>query len=356
VDVSRLQRVKNIHLFGQRAHGELPGYVKQFDVGLVPYRITEYTANVYPTKLNEYLIMGIPVVATDLFEIRRFNGEHGELVTVAASADAFASAIRAAIPKSAPDVVARRIEVARSNSWDRRLEAMSALIERAAAERAQSTAGWERRLRAIYDMTRRRALQVIAPIAVLVLLTFYTPLVWWLAEPLRVSAPPQQADAIVVFAGGVGESGEAGVGVPERVGQAVALYRSGYAPAIIFSSGYVFTLREAENMKAIAIDNGVPASAIVLEEAAANTYENVRNSTAIARSKGWSRVLLVSSPYHMLRATRTWHKVAPDIAVTPTPPNESQFYLHERGASLRQIRGIVHEYVALLVYWMRGWA
>ena len=67
VDVSRLERIKNIHLFGQRQHTELPGYVKNFDVGLVPYRISEYTANVYPTKLNEYLIMGIPVVATDLF-------------------------------------------------------------------------------------------------------------------------------------------------------------------------------------------------------------------------------------------------------------------------------------------------
>jgi len=52
VDVSRLQCVKNIRLFGQRAHAELPGYVKAFDVGLVPYRITEYTSNVYPTKLT----------------------------------------------------------------------------------------------------------------------------------------------------------------------------------------------------------------------------------------------------------------------------------------------------------------
>ena len=52
---------------------ELPPYVRGFDVGLVPYRLSEYTANVYPTKLNEYLAMGIPVVATDLTEIRRFN-------------------------------------------------------------------------------------------------------------------------------------------------------------------------------------------------------------------------------------------------------------------------------------------
>ncbi|HUQ87605.1 MAG TPA: ElyC/SanA/YdcF family protein [Vicinamibacterales bacterium] len=356
VDVSRLERVKNIQLFGQRPHAELPGYVKNFDVGLVPYRISEYTANVYPTKLNEYLIMGIPVVATDLFEIRRFNGEHGDLIRIASSVDDYVKAIRAAMEKSPAPVVARRIEVAQSNSWDRRLDAMSALIEKASADKASSTAGWEARLRAIYDVARRRALQIIVPIALALLLVFYTPLAWWIAEPLRVSSPPQAADAIVVFAGGVGESGKAGVGVPERVGKAVELYRAGYAPSIVFSSGYVFTLREAETMKAIATSLGVPADAIVLEETAANTYQNVRNTSQIAHARGWSRVLLVSSPYHMLRATRTWHKVAPGITVTPTPPSESEFYLHERGASLDQIRGIAHEYVAIVVYWLRGWA
>ena len=62
------------------------------------------------------------------------------------------------------------------------------------------------------------------------MLTFHTPLAWWLAEPLRIVEAPQPADAIVVFAGGVGESGGAGGGVQERVARAVDLYRDGVAP------------------------------------------------------------------------------------------------------------------------------
>ncbi len=49
----------------------------------------------------------------------------------------------------------------------------------------------------------------------------------------------------------------------------------------------------------------------------------------------------------MRRATLTWRKVAPEIEVVPTPVPESQFYAHTRGASLEQIRGILHEYAAL---------
>ena len=51
-----------------------------------------------------------------------------------------------------------------------------------------------------------------------------------------------------------------------------------------------------------------------------------------------------------------WHKIAPDVSVTPTPPPRSQFYAHEsRGASLEQVRGIVYEYLAILGYWKNGW-
>jgi uncharacterized SAM-binding protein YcdF (DUF218 family)/glycosyltransferase involved in cell wall biosynthesis len=350
-DVSRLKALPNIHFFGQRPHGELPRYVRGFDVGLVPYRITEYTANVYPTKLNEYLVMGKPVVATDLAEIRRFNAEHGDIVRIAGSADAYASEISDAVSAAAPPAgVARRIAVAESNSWERRLEKMSRLIDDEVRVRAAKTTGWEERIRRLYGAPAK----IAAAVLIAYLVIFQTNLVWWLAEPLQISAPPSPADAIVVLAGGVGESGRAGVGVQERVSKAVSLYRDGVAPRVIISSGFVFTLREAEVMKAIAVDNGVPADAIILEERASNTFENVQFTTEILRKMGWRRIALVSSPYHMRRATMTWRKVAPDIAVVPTPPESSLFYAHERGVSLEQIQGLAQEYAGIIYYWWVG--
>ena len=99
----------------------------------------------------------------------------------------------------------------------------------------------------------------------------------------------------------------------------------------------------------------MPASNIVLEERAANTYQNVVFVADILRDHRWTSILLVSSPYHMRRAVMVLRKVAPNVAVVPAPPSQSQFYDHTRGATLEQLRGIAQEYVAIFAYWRRGW-
>jgi len=352
-DVTTLSRCANVHLLGAKPHDQIPDYIKTFDVGIVPYVLSEYTEHVYPAKLNEYLIMGIPVVATDLAEIRRFNGENGGLVTVAANADSFVAALGTALNGDAARDRPKRIEAARQNSWAIRISKMWGIIE--ATLPSRETERWDVTLRRLYRRARRRSIEGTLAAVAVYLLAFHTPLVWWAAAPLARSDAPHHADAIVVFAGGVGESGSAGGGYQERVKRAVELYREGWAPHMIFSSGYVYAFQEAEIMKALAVDSGVPESAIVLEKHAANTYQNVAFSRAILDESGWRQVLLVSSPYHMRRALLTWRRVAPEIDVTATPPPDSQFYDHGLGASLDQMRGLLHEYVAIVVYWWRGW-
>lgn len=355
-DVSELEACRNMHLLGGHPHDEIPYYIKGFDVAIVPYRLAEYTAHVYPTKLNEYLAMGVPVVATDLPEVRRFNAEHGDVVHVATGPDQFVEATRAALKKPSPAEVARWIEVAKQNSWDARITRMSELVEERLAIRRAAGERWEESLRRLYRTARRKIARIAVGAVVAYLLFFYSPFVWFLAEPLRMAEPARSADAIVVFAGGVGESGKAGGGYQERVKQAVDLYKAGYATRIIFSSGYVFAFKEAEVMRTLADSLGVPEEAIITENQAGSTYENVAFVKEILGREGWKRVLLVSSPYHMRRAVWTWRKVAPEVEAIPAPVPHSQFYSPQGwGASLEQIRGILWEYLAIFAYWWKGW-
>jgi len=354
-DVSALRARRNIHLIGARPHAELPGYIKGFDAGIVPYRLTDYTAHVFPSKLNEYLAMGVAVVTTDLPEMRRFRDKHGGLIA-SAEPQAFVAAVRDAIRPASPDDVERRVQVARDNSWSNQIAGMSALIDQALARRERAAERWDVVLRGLYRRARRRTVPAAAALLATYLVLFQTPAIWIAARPLLVSSPLEPADAIVVFGGGVGESGRASdSSYQERVKQAVDLYHAGLAPTVVFSSGFVYLFEEARLMKAMAAASGVPESDVILETRAGSTHDNVVFARDIADRRGWRRVLLVSSPYHMRRATLTWRKLAPGVEVIAVPTGESRFYEHDFGASPQQIRGIVHEYAAIVYYWAKGW-
>ena len=354
-DMSKLKAQPNIHLLGSRNYDELPRYIKCFDVGLIPYVLSEYALNVYPTKLNEYLAMGLPVVATNLPEVRKFNEDFNDVVRIGDGPASFASQIQESLANNTPAQVQRRIEVASQNSWQARLEHMSTLITTAITVKLAGWERWEKVLQRLYRAGRRRIGWTAATALVGYVLVFQTPLLWTLASPLQIVDAPRKADIIAVFAGGVGESGRAGGGYQERVQHAANLYLAGYSSHLVFSSGFVFAFQEAEVMRDLAVALGVPPEAIILERQASSTYENVIYTRDIMIANNWEQLLVVSSPYHMRRAMLTWRKQAPSFQVVSTPVSESQYYAHERMASLEQIRGIVWEYAAIVVYWWRGW-
>jgi UDP-galactopyranose mutase len=136
IDASRLARCPNMRLLGPRPHALVPHYLKAFDVAIIPYRLTSATEAIYPAKLNEYLAMGLPVVATPLAELVRFRASRGPVITLAPDARAFVDAIGDALASRSPEDAGRRIEVARGNAWAPRIDRMVALVEEALAARA----------------------------------------------------------------------------------------------------------------------------------------------------------------------------------------------------------------------------
>ena len=78
--------------------------------------------------------------------------------------------------------------------------------------------------------------------------------------------------------------------------------------------------------------------------AARSTNSVTGTASTIARTRA-------AEPSHALAAA----PLEKPARLTATPVPTSQFYTHGRGASFEQIKGIVHEYVAIVVYWWRGW-
>ncbi len=111
---------------GKRGYEEIPFFINQFDVGLIPYCVNEVTKAVYPVKLHEYLILGKPAVSTNLPELRPFS----HVVWIATSRDQFVRGIRKALIEDNAVIKEKRIEIAKDNSWEKRVHQIETIIEK----------------------------------------------------------------------------------------------------------------------------------------------------------------------------------------------------------------------------------
>lgn len=120
--------VPNVVWLGSKPHEDLPHWVAEMDVCLIPFRLDDLTRGVNPNKLYEYLALGKPVVATDFSP---FIHTFGDLVRVGATPADFVREVEAAIA-APPEVEARRA-CARAHSWDAAAASFVRLVEELAA-------------------------------------------------------------------------------------------------------------------------------------------------------------------------------------------------------------------------------
>lgn len=137
IDEDRLRRQPNVHLLGQKPRSELPGYMKGLAVALIPYKAGELTRNIFPLKLFEYLAAGVPVVVGGLPELERFSG----IIGVADGLEDYPGLVREALAGDSPEKRAARVALAAENTWDHRVEEISALVEAALARDGGTVSG-----------------------------------------------------------------------------------------------------------------------------------------------------------------------------------------------------------------------
>jgi glycosyltransferase involved in cell wall biosynthesis len=122
---STLHFMPNVHFLGNRKPEELPGIIQGFDVCINPQVINEVTVGNYPRKIDEYLAMGKPVVATATPFMNYFK-DH---VCLAIGRDEYIKSIEMAIRDTAPEAITGRIKYAMTHSWESSVEKLSTLIE-----------------------------------------------------------------------------------------------------------------------------------------------------------------------------------------------------------------------------------
>jgi uncharacterized SAM-binding protein YcdF (DUF218 family) len=128
------------------------------------------------------------------------------------------------------------------------------------------------------------------------------------------------ADAAIVLGAAVWSNQVSPV-FRERINHALDLHRTGRVKKIIFTGGQGNPQEPTEAVAArtYAIENGVPATDILIEQQSHTTYENIANAKVIADSAGLKKLLIVSDPMHMKRALAMAGDLHMDAYPSPTP-------------------------------------
>jgi len=203
---------------------------------------------------------------------------------------------------------------------------------------------------------RGRGLVVAALVLVALAVVAHGPALRLIGRALVVEDPVAKADAIVVVAGGT----------PSREDAAAALFREGLAPDVVLSNPFTpDRVRDLITMGVRRLDyqgearfvlehRGVPAEAIVvLPQTVKTTEAELKVVGELARSRGWRRVILVTSPQHSRRVKLVWSRQAPaDIQSIVRIAQDDDFLDDDWWRKRREAEAVLHEYLGLAAIYL----
>lgn len=108
------KKYKNIYLLGEKSYQDLPLYLNQFDVCIIPFIINDLIKATHPVKIYEYLAAGKPIVTTKMPEIKDLEKD-----IFYSSTEDFSKNINNALKQKNKNILTRQ-KIAKNNTWDKR--------------------------------------------------------------------------------------------------------------------------------------------------------------------------------------------------------------------------------------------
>lgn len=186
------------------------------------------------------------------------------------------------------------------------------------------------------------------------------------------SSPLPNADAVLMLGGAVGYTRREvtwfGLGeASDRMLASAEMVRRGHARVLVLSgSTYVWEGQRRPDAELVAgwlRSWKLPAAETIVLPAAVNTHDEAVNMAALLRTRGWRRVVLVSSAYHLRRSVAVFRKAG--VEVTPLGCDflglaaldspDPGWRIVPRPDVARLFRIWLHEQLGLLWYWWKGW-
>ena len=126
---SEIENFPNIYFLGKKPVDALPSYIQAFDVCINPQAINDITVVNYPLKIDEYLAMGKPVVATKTEAMEMFS----DYIYLAEKPKDYPALIEEALVKDNYQLKEERMHLAASHTWEIAVEKIYSAINKTLA-------------------------------------------------------------------------------------------------------------------------------------------------------------------------------------------------------------------------------
>jgi len=120
----RFAGYRNVYFLGRKSYQEVPMYIQQFDVGIIPHQLDKFVKSTNPMKIYEYLACGKPVVSTGGAGINLFK----DVVYIADEYKKFNQFVNQALTEDDKYLAHERVAAVKEHSWLKRTERMLSLI------------------------------------------------------------------------------------------------------------------------------------------------------------------------------------------------------------------------------------
>ena len=178
-----------------------------------------------------------------------------------------------------------------------------------------------------------RALGLVASVLTILLLILVGRFLGFVASlPQAETLPPGRAQGIVILTGG-----------PDRIAEGLQLLADGFGQRILITGVHGRTSRE-DLERSHGIDRQAASCCIDLDWQALNTRGNAQEAARWARANGYTDLILVTSSWHVPRATEEMRQAMPEAHITPhaVVPPRAEWPKWWRDASMMRL--LVTEY------------
>lgn len=121
---SKILELENVHYLGRKEYKDLPQYLNNFDICIIPFLINEITLSTSPVKAFEYMAAKKPIITTDLPECRKYKS-----ILIGKTHEEFLQKVRLAEEKiKDKEYLDILDEEAKENTWEKKFKKLVELV------------------------------------------------------------------------------------------------------------------------------------------------------------------------------------------------------------------------------------